>query len=150
VDDILNCEWEEILMDDNNVYEGDDLNNDQNSDTSEERVQIQKEVLEKSTTVEPEQVIEPQYQPSQQEYNDEVELEKPVSVGEWMLTTLVMLIPIVNIVMVFVWAFSKKANKSKSNYFKAALIWLLIEMGVLIVILIALIIVGIMYYSSQF
>jgi hypothetical protein len=95
-------------------------------------------------------VIEPQYQPSQQEYNDEVELEKPVSVGEWMLTTLVMLIPIVNIVMVFVWAFSKKANKSKSNYFKAALIWLLIEMGVLIVILIALIIVGIMYYSSQF
>jgi heme/copper-type cytochrome/quinol oxidase subunit 2 len=60
-------------------------------------------------------------------------LEEPVSLGEWMLTMLVMCIPLVNIIMTFVWAFSSSAKKSKSNYFKASLIWALIGIAVTIV-----------------
>ena len=52
-------------------------------------------------------------------------LEEPVSVGEWLVALLVMLIPCVNIVMMFVWAFGS-SKKSKSNYFKAALIMMVI------------------------
>lgn len=48
--------------------------------------------------------------------------EKPYSVGGWLLTMLIMIVPIVNIVMVFVWAFGSNTNKSKKNYFIAALI----------------------------
>lgn len=66
----------------------------------------------------------------------ETNLEEPVSMGEWLVTLLLMLIPCVNIVLMFVWAFSSKEKKSKSNYFKAALIFAAIIL-VLYIILIA-------------
>ncbi len=51
------------------------------------------------------------------------ELEEPVSMGEWLVTLLLItFVPCVNIILMFVWAFSKKEKKSKSNYFKAQLI----------------------------
>ena len=67
----------------------------------------------------------------------ESNLEEPISMGEWLITMLLMLIPCVNIVLMFVWAFSSKEKKSKSNYFKAALIFTAIVI-VLYMILIAL------------
>ena len=54
-------------------------------------------------------------------------MEEPVSFADWMLTTLVMFIPCVNIIMLFVWAFSAGTKKSKSNYCKAMLVWMLIS-----------------------
>lgn len=60
------------------------------------------------------------------------DLEEPVSFGEWMITLLIMMIPCVNIIMMFVWAFGN-SKKSKSNYFKASLVWALI--GIVIMIL---------------
>jgi len=47
--------------------------------------------------------------------------EEVVSYKEWLLTLLILMIPLVNIVMMFVWAFGDGSKKSKSNYFKAAL-----------------------------
>lgn len=61
------------------------------------------------------------------------EVEAPVSVGDWVLTILLMCIPCVNIIMLFVWAFGSSAPKSKSNWAKAQLIWVLI--GVVITII---------------
>ena len=51
----------------------------------------------------------------------------PVTVGNWLLTTLLMCIPLVNIVLLFVWAFGNNTPISKSNWAKAALIWALIS-----------------------
>ena len=45
-----------------------------------------------------------------------------VSVKEWLVSMLILLIPIVGIVMMFVWAFGGGVKKSKSNFFKAQLI----------------------------
>lgn len=42
-----------------------------------------------------------------------------MSVGEWML-------PLVNIIMLFVWAFGGGTNPTKANYCKASLIWIAI------------------------
>ena len=69
-----------------------------------------------------------QYQPYQQyanipPYNDSgLELEEPVKVGEWILSFIILMVPCVNIIMMFVWAFSSNEKKSKSNFFKAYLI----------------------------
>lgn len=52
----------------------------------------------------------------------EQEFEPPVTMGEWLVSMLLMLIPCVNIVLMFVWAFSSSEKKSKSNFFKASLI----------------------------
>lgn len=70
-------------------------------------------------------------QPYQQPvYQQPVGLEEPISLGEWMITLLIMCIPCVNIVMMFVWAFSKNQKQSKSNFFKAQLIYV----GIMLVI----------------
>lgn len=45
-----------------------------------------------------------------------------VSVKDWIITMLILMIPIVNFVMVFVWAFGGGSNPSKANYFKAMIL----------------------------
>lgn len=78
-----------------------------------------------------------QYQPygNVQPYNDNgVELEEPVKMSEWALSFAIMMVPCVNIIMMFVWAFSKSEKKSKSNFFKVYLIFFAI-MYVLIMLL---------------
>lgn len=45
-----------------------------------------------------------------------------MSVKDWVITYIITIIPIVGIVMLFVWAFSSGQNPNKSNWAKAALI----------------------------
>jgi len=51
---------------------------------------------------------------------------EPVSVGEWIISYLLLCIPLVNIIMIFVWAFGSSTNPSKANFAKATLIFFLI------------------------
>ena len=74
-------------------------------------------------------------QPYQQAYQND-NLEEPVSFGDWMLSLLLMMIPCVNIVMMFVFAFGN-GKKSKSNFFKAYLVWMLISIVLSVIIVIA-------------
>ena len=78
-----------------------------------------------------------QYQQQQPYQTGNSEVEEPVSFADWMVTTLIMCIPCLNIIMMFVWAFGSGTKKSKSNYFKAMLVWALISI-VLVVIFMAL------------
>ena len=57
-----------------------------------------------------------------------------VSVKEWLLTNLIMMIPLVNIVMMLVWAFGSNTNPNKANYFKATLILFAIVMVIYLVL----------------
>lgn len=82
------------------------------------------------------------YQPYPQmnPYNDsQLELEEPVKVGEWVLALVLMMIPCVNIIMMFVFAFSKTEKKSKSNFFKAFLIVYAIMLALVFLFWIAII-----------
>lgn len=51
-----------------------------------------------------------------------------MSLGDWIITMIVLAIPIVGFVMLFVWGFSSSANPNKSNFCKAALIFYLISL----------------------
>lgn len=53
-------------------------------------------------------------------------LTKIMTVGDWFVTILITSIPIVNIIMLFIWAFGSDAPKSKVNWAKATLIWMAI------------------------
>ncbi|WP_341279457.1 hypothetical protein [Paenibacillus sp. FSL H8-0537] len=66
--------------------------------------------------------MEQQYQ-NQNGYQQQNHLAEPVSFKEWMITILLCAIPLVNIIMLFVWAFGGNAKISKSNYAKASLLW---------------------------
>jgi hypothetical protein len=46
-----------------------------------------------------------------------------ITVGEWFITILITAIPLVGLIMLFVWAFSTGTNPAKGNWAKAMLIW---------------------------
>jgi len=48
------------------------------------------------------------------------------SVTDWLVTFVVMLIPLVNLIMLLVWAFGSGTQASRSNWAKALLLWGLI------------------------
>lgn len=71
------------------------------------------------------------------------DMEEPVSIGEWIITMLIMMVPCVNLIMMFVFAFSGSSKKSKSNYFKASLIMAGIIFVVYLVLVIVLAAIGV-------
>ena len=46
----------------------------------------------------------------------------PISVGEWVITIIIIAIPIVGFIMLFVWGFGSNTQSSKANWAKATLI----------------------------
>ena len=46
----------------------------------------------------------------------------PISIGEWIITSIILAIPIVGFVMLFVWGFGSNTQPSKANWAKASLI----------------------------
>ena len=50
------------------------------------------------------------------------ERESVLSTTDWLVTLIITAIPIVNIIMLFIWAFGDNANHNRSNFSKAALI----------------------------
>ena len=67
--------------------------------------------------------------------------EKPLTTGEWFVTLLVLALPLVGLVMYFVWGFGE-GNISRRNFCRAALIWLGIGLGLAVLTMIAILIFG--------
>lgn len=55
-----------------------------------------------------------------------------VSLGDWIVTMILMMIPFVNIIMLLIWAFSSNTPVSKANWAKASLIFMVI--GIILMI----------------
>ena len=67
---------------------------------------------------------------------------RPMTVGDWAGSILLLLIPIANIVLLFVWAFGGNAPMSKRNWAKAHLLILAVVFGLYIVIIVAALLAG--------
>jgi hypothetical protein len=67
--------------------------------------------------------------------------EKPLSTGEWFVTLLVLGLPLVGLVMYFVWGFGP-GNVSRRNFCRAVLLWLAIMLALGLMALIAFVIFG--------
>lgn len=70
---------------------------------------------------------------------------EPMSVGQWVATMLLLAIPLVNIILLFVWAFGSNVNTNKKNYCRAALI---IAAVVLVLYILFFIAFGAMIFSG--
>ena len=46
----------------------------------------------------------------------------PMSIGDWIITSIILAIPIVGLVMLFIWGFGSNTQPSKANWAKASLI----------------------------
>ena len=85
------------------------------------------------------QQFNPQYQAPM--YQPPVEDTTPLSVGQWMLTTLVLALPCVGLIMGFVWGFGD-GNVNRKNFARAFLIWEAIAVGLYILFAIILAVAG--------
>lgn len=65
----------------------------------------------------------PQQIPPQPGMYVQPEVEPVMTLGDWLVTLLILLIPCANIVMLFVWAFGSSTPRTKSNWAKAMLIF---------------------------
>ncbi len=59
-------------------------------------------------------------------------IRNDVSIGEWMVTILITALPLIGLIMLFVWAFGDNANPSKKNWAIATLIWYAIALVLVI------------------
>lgn len=55
-------------------------------------------------------------------YNEH-ESDQVMTLGDWILTLFLVAIPIVNLIMLLIWAFGSEANLNKKNFAKASLIF---------------------------
>ncbi len=52
--------------------------------------------------------------------------QKPMSVGDWLITVVILALPLVGLIMLFVWGFGSSGNINRRNYCRATLILALI------------------------
>ena len=69
-----------------------------------------------------------------------------ITVSDWMLTVFIASLPLVGIIMLFVWAFSNNVPESKANWAKAMLLWSLI---VIILVAVFMTIFGGAFFGSE-
>ncbi|GEC92602.1 hypothetical protein [Brevibacillus brevis] len=62
------------------------------------------------------------------------ENEKVMTMKDWILVSLFMMIPIANIVLLFMWAFGSDGNLNRKNWSKATLLLMAILLGLYFVI----------------
>ena len=67
-----------------------------------------------------------------------------MSVSDWLVTLLLMLIPLVNLILLIVWAVSDSGNRNRANWAKAYLLVLLVS-----IVLSALIFVAVFSFISS-
>jgi hypothetical protein len=72
---------------------------------------------------------------------DDQKTEKPLTTGEWFVTLLILGLPLIGLIMYFVWGFSD-GNLGRRNFCRAALIWGLIFIGLGCISLVLFLVLG--------
>ena len=67
-------------------------------------------------------------------YSQQPDKTSVMSMKDWLLTLLLMLIPIANIVFLFIWGFGSEANENKKHWAQAELIMVAIIIGIEILV----------------
>ena len=114
-------------------------NNENNQQTNENQYNGQQYNQQQYNQPQYNQQFNPQYQAPM--YQPPIEDTTPLSVGQWMLTTLVLALPCVGLIMGFVWGFGD-GNVNRKNYARAFLIWEAIAVGLYIIFIIFMLVLG--------
>jgi hypothetical protein len=68
--------------------------------------------------------------------------EKPLTTGEWFVTLLVLALPLIGLVMHFVWAFGGGGNVGRRNFCRATLLWIAVIFCLGVVAFVSFILLG--------
>ena len=70
----------------------------------------------------------------QQTVSKNTALDAPLTVLDFFLISLLSFVPIIGFIFLLIWAFSGNANINRKNYARAALIWILVSIGLVILL----------------
>jgi hypothetical protein len=76
-------------------------------------------------------------------------LQSTVTLGEWLVTLLIASIPVINLIMLFIWAFGSNTKICKANWAKATLLWMVI-VAAFYFFIVVLILGGLGFVSHRF
>lgn len=124
-------------MDNNNNYNQEPVPEQQPNNQQQEQQQQQQQ--QQQAYYQPQQQ-QPYYQPNHAPLN--AGNEPPMTLGDWIITLIVLAIPCINVIMIFVWGFGSGVNTSKKNYCRAVLIFMLI--GIVLSLLLSTALLGIL------
>lgn len=51
-----------------------------------------------------------------------IDYDSPMTMGQWIGTLVILMIPLVNIIFMLIWAFKKNVNRNKKNYSRAMIV----------------------------
>lgn len=80
----------------------------------------------------------------------EEQMAPVLSAKDWVITILIVAIPLVGLVFLFIWAFSDTENPNRSNWAKAQLIMMLIGIGITTILFFAVMLPIINEYAPLF
>ena len=72
-----------------------------------------------------------------------------MSVSDWMITLLVLWLPIINIIMYIVWALDTAGNANRRNFCRASLLWFVIMMILSILIVVVMAMLGLIFGAAS-
>ena len=74
---------------------------------------------------------------------------EPLTVGNYLLMLLVMVIPGINLIFLFMWAFGEKENINRRNFSKAALLYILTTTVITILCVIGFVFMAVCYFYQN-
>ena len=80
---------------------------------------------------------------------DYQEDSRVMTVGEWMITLLVLALPIINVIMYIVWALDTSGNANRRNFCRASLLWFVIMLVISILIFIVMAMLGLLFGAAS-
>lgn len=96
----------------------------------------------------PQQYSQPQQQYAAPQPTYSSPANETVSIGNWIGTFILTGLPLVGLILLFVWAFGSNTPKSKSNYAKATLIMMVIAIVLSIIVGVIMAIVGVSIFDE--
>lgn len=67
---------------------------------------------------------------------------RPLRTGEWFITLLVLALPVIGLIMHFVWAFGG-GNIGRRNFCRATLLWLVVGLGLAVLAFVLMLVFGV-------
>ena len=99
------------------------IKEEQDSSAEPENSENGGEYIDLSVSKAEKEIKTPKIENSQESEEEPGETDKPMKMRNWIPVFIIHLIPLLNIIMLFVWAFSSKTNKSKKSYAGVMLIF---------------------------
>ena len=79
---------------------------------------------------------------------ERIDDHRVMTVADWMITLLVLWLPVINVIMYIVWALDTAGNPNRRNFCRASLLWFAIMMILSILVVVVMAMLGLVFGAA--